>query len=140
MWQNSKTQIVTKFKKTNLHTKKVVTKLNLWQKLYWVILVRTTCFLDNWWDVLRAVFNNLAMFLYYVFILPLRVWHCFSEQVLPCFFSRILSWKASSPELLLGLASELDTNYNCIYSPYVSLEFRIHTCTRRIWPGKCWLS
>ena len=65
LWQNSKTQIVTKLKNSNGDQ---TPKTKLWQNsktqfvtlvivtLLTVAVVKKTCLLDNWWDVLGAAF------------------------------------------------------------------------------------
>ena len=75
LWQNSKTKAVTKIKSSycdNTQRLKLWQnfKIQLWQKsktqivkrLQKSLLVRITWHLDNRWDLLRAVFCDLAMF------------------------------------------------------------------------------
>ena len=67
LWQNSKTQLKKK-KKTQIVTKfktwkhQFMTKLNFGHNFKGVLLVRTTWYLNNQRDVLRATFCDHAMF------------------------------------------------------------------------------
>ena len=72
MWHNLKTQIVAKLEDSNFyHSKNLIlttkknsncNKTQFRTELQKSLLVRTSCHLNNWWDVLRAAFWDLAMF------------------------------------------------------------------------------
>ena len=67
MWQNSKRQIVTKL---NLGQNTIGDQTQLMTKLQTSILVRTTWYLANRWDVLCAASCNVEMFLSKIKTMP----------------------------------------------------------------------